>query len=108
MNEHRGSGWHCMNLGDAMLADAELERIQTSFEAALASGGGTAGGALFVRHESEGQLHCDIKVYFSPAASALARRLGAVPSAKPAKYGLSLLAGDPDGWAAFEESGRLG
>lgn len=101
MNANHSRGWHCLNLGDAMLADPALERVQERFRAALASGAGD-GMALFMRHESAGQLHCEVKVYFSPAAAELAVKAGASGCRKPVKYGLSLLAGDPGVWAEIE------
>lgn len=97
------SGWYGKNLGDAMLADPALEQVQASFGAALTKELVSEGMALFMRHESEGQLHCDVKVYFSPAAARLALALGAARCPKPGKRGLALLAGDPNIWAQLED-----
>ncbi len=88
------TSWYCKDLGDAMLADPELERIRALARAAHARAGDDA-FAVFARHESEGQLHCRVRVYFSPAAAGLARAEDAAPCARPALNGLDLLAGTP-------------
>ena len=85
--------WHYLNLGDAMLAGAELERIKTSFVSEYRDGPGPDKIGLFVRHESEGLLHCEVVVYFPPATARLARRLGAIPCDRPARHDLGLLVG---------------
>lgn len=90
--------WHCRNLGDAMLAAPLLEELQAEFEAALSAGMATGAG-LFMRHESAGQLHCEVKLYFSPAAEPVAKTLGATLCSRPGKDGLSLLAGDALAWS---------
>lgn len=92
--------WYCRVLGDATLAAPLLDELCAAFAAAVAAG--ECGGGLFLRHESEGQLHCSVKVYFSPGAAAVAPRLGARPCLTPGKDGLSLLAGDAGAWAAEE------
>lgn len=56
-----------------------------------------------MRHEADGQLHCAVKVYVSPAAATVAQKLGATPCARPGKEGLSLLAGDPQAWVELEK-----
>ncbi|MDQ2693115.1 MAG: hypothetical protein M3Y68_13840 [Chloroflexota bacterium] len=62
--------------------------------------------AVFTRLESEGRLHCELVVYFSPAAAELARKFGASPCERPAPAGLALLAGDVRAWSAlFPERG---
>ena len=55
--------------------------------------------AIFIRHESEGRLHCKVNAYFSPAAGAVAEAVGARPCSKPAPDGLGLLAGAKESWA---------
>ena len=59
------STWFISNLGDAMLADAFLDRIKVFFLSELGKANGPADMAVFVRHESEGRLHCELKVYLS-------------------------------------------
>lgn len=87
------STWFTKNLGDAMLADASLEHLRTLFLAMYPSPADEAG--IFFRHESEGRLHCEVKVYFSPTSILVARAVSAIPSQKPSPAGLSLLAGSP-------------
>jgi len=68
--------WFSMSLGDAMFADDERSRIEASFRSAFTDAGGPSEMALFIRHESEGRLHCEVKIYFSPAALLVALHLG--------------------------------
>ncbi|MDT8318897.1 MAG: hypothetical protein RQ826_00075 [Xanthomonadales bacterium] len=87
------TGWFVSTLGDAMLAQDALEEVRSCFEAACRHQGYPADMGLFVRHVSEGRLHCEVLLYFSPAATALALEWGAVPCGPPARGGLDLLAG---------------
>jgi hypothetical protein len=89
--------WHYLNLGDAMLAGEALEKIKASFAAEYADGRGANETGLFVRHESEGRLHCEVVVYFPPPAASLARRLGAIPCGQPSAPDLGLLTGSEGG-----------
>jgi hypothetical protein len=95
------SSWFCLNLGDAMLADEALGRIQDLFRSSYAKAGAPSGMALFLRHESEGRLHCEVKLYFSPMSDAVARSVRAKPCKQPSRDGLSLLAGSEDAWLLF-------
>ena len=52
--------------------------------------------AAFIRHEADGRLHCEVKIYFSPAASEIARSFNARACGTPSPIGLSLLAGSED------------
>jgi hypothetical protein len=77
--------WYTKNLGDAMLAGVELDTIEAlARELALAD-------AVFTRHEAEGRLHCELVVYFAPAAAQLAEAVAARPCRPPATAGLSVL-----------------
>lgn len=87
------SSWFTKNLGDAMLADASLEHLRTLFLTMYPLPADEV--AMFFRHESEGRLHCEVKVYFSPTSILIAQAVSAVPSRKPSPAGLSLLAGSP-------------
>ncbi len=86
--------WTKRNLGDALLADPAIASTEKCFVDAYNKAGMPANMAAFIRHESEGRLHCEVIVYFSPSAAAIAQKLGATPCPKPATEGLSLLAGD--------------
>jgi hypothetical protein len=87
------SVWYAKNLGDALLADEALGCVVAAFSESYENAGRPAGMGLFVRHESEGRLHCEVVVYFTPAAADVARALGAAPCRTPSRDGLSLLAG---------------
>lgn len=88
------SDWYVSNLGDAMLAHDSLVTVQQRFDDACRTCGCPAEMGLFVRHVSEGRLYCQVLVYFTSAASALAREFDAVACARPASAGLDLLAGN--------------
>ena len=85
--------WFSKNLGDAMLAGEALESVAEVFQAAFTQAGCPTEMAVFMRHESEGHLHCEVKTYFSPAAVGVARQVGADACAQPSPHGLSLLGG---------------
>jgi len=95
------SGWSTANLGDAMLAGDALARVESLFASEHEEAGRPDGMAVFVRHESEGRLHCEVEVYFSPAAIRVARAMDAIPCAKPSPDGLGLLAGPDAAWPAL-------
>jgi len=85
--------WFTRNLGDAMLAGEALDHVKACFLSEYGKADQPKEMAVFVRHESEGRLHCEVKLYFSPAAAAVAKAVGAVPCGKPSSDGLDLLAG---------------
>jgi len=92
--------WYTCNLGDAMLAGESLDRIRQLFASRGTETEAEAAGerAVFMRHESEGRLHCEVRVYFSPAAAGVAKVFGAAACAKPAAHDLGLLAGPEAAW----------
>jgi hypothetical protein len=93
--------WYSKNLGDGMLAGEVLDRVKAMFETEHARAGCPAEMAVFVRHESEGRLHCEVRVFFSPATYALAKALAADPCRRPSPEGLGLLAGAEASWAGL-------
>ena len=102
--ETEKSVWFCKNLGDAMLAFQGLSRIKYAFQESYGNADCPNNAAIFLRHES-GRLHCEAKVYFSPALAYIAQSLGASSCEQPAKDGLSLLVGPPCAWSVlFPES----
>ncbi|WP_205747820.1 hypothetical protein [Desulforhopalus sp. IMCC35007] len=90
-----------MNLGDAMLAEEPLEHIKELFLTAYKTNDNRRELALFIRHESEGRLHCEVKVYFSPATAIVAKTVNAVPCIKPSSNGLGLLVGSENSWSVL-------
>jgi len=90
--------WFTKNLGDAMLAGDLLDQIQDAYRQAYEKSGGSGEMAVFIRHESEGRLHCEIRAYFSPASVNVASAVDAEPCARPAPDGLSLLVGPEESW----------
>jgi hypothetical protein len=95
------TGWFSKNLGDAMLAGEPLGQVEVLFRASYAKASSPKDMAVFIRHESEGRLHCEVVAYFSPAAAVVAREVDADPCAKPSPDGLSLLAGAEESWAVL-------
>jgi hypothetical protein len=95
------SAWFRKNLGDAMLARETLDKIEGLFLSVYGKTGSPPELAVFIRHESEGRLHCEIKAYFSPSSFILAREVEADPCARPSQDGLSLLVGSADSWLAL-------
>jgi hypothetical protein len=88
--------WFVKNLGDAMLALDEQERIKELFLLLYAGAEIPKGVAAFIRHESEGSLHCEAMVYFSPMAVTVAKAVNAKHCEKPAPDSLGVLVGSPD------------
>lgn len=86
--------WYVKNLGDAMLADEAIIFIQETFQSVHAKAHYCKEMAIFMRHESARSLHCEVKVYFSPAAVNVALKVNAHPCSKPSADGLSVLSGD--------------
>jgi hypothetical protein len=90
--------WFLINLGDAMLACDQQDRIKQLLLSAYADAGSPNEMAAFTRHESEGRLHCEVKIYFSPMSVVVAKEVNAEPCEKPSPDGLSMLAGAQDSW----------
>ncbi len=100
--------WFSKNLGDATLAHEEQESLKAILESAYARAGNQDDMASFYRHESEGRLHCEVKVYLSPSSIAVAKEVGASPCEKPVADSMSLLAGSPEAWLIHFPEHRRG
>ncbi len=75
--------WFSKNLGDAILAGGPLDRLEELFSSVYAKADSPKKMAAFIRHESEGRLHCEVKVYFSPASVVVAREVDAEACERP-------------------------
>lgn len=89
-----------------MLAQDQLDRIKELFRGTYSEAERPKEMAVFIRHESEGRLHCRVIAYFSPASVLVATKVNAAPCNKPASANLVLLAGAEESWAIlFPEIG---
>lgn len=98
------------SLGDPLLAEEPIARIEELFRSAYTRAGGPNDMAIFIRHESEGRLHCELRAFFSPASAEVAKAVDAEESDRPAPDGLSLLAGAHDAWPTLfpdRQGGRV-
>ena len=95
------SAWSTKNLGDAMLAGEALARLEELFVSEYGRSGSADNIAIFIRHESEGRLHCEVKAYFSPGALNVAEAVDADRCARPSRDGLSLFVGPEESWLAL-------
>lgn len=82
--------WFAANLGDAMLAGEELERVCALFEQQRE---GNAATAVLMRHENLGRLHCELVLYFPPELAELAAAVGAQACGRPGLSGLGVAIG---------------
>ncbi len=85
--------WFYKNLGDAMLADDSLQQIKQLFLRTYPDPKQQSDKAILYCHLSEGRLHCEVMVYFSPGCSSMAQALAADPCHEPSNSDLSLLVG---------------
>jgi len=89
-----------------MLAGDLAEQIKELFLSEYGADNSSKEQAVFIRHESEGRLHCEVVVYFSPATVTIAKAANASPCQKPFADGLGLLAGSKESWPVlFPEKG---
>ena len=85
--------WHVLNPGDPLLADEQLTQVLDAARIACSDAEGGSDPVVFQRHESEGRLHCELKLYFSPGLAAFAQSIGARVCRVPDSYSLSRVAG---------------
>ncbi|MCP5208393.1 MAG: hypothetical protein H7A01_14390 [Hahellaceae bacterium] len=84
--------WYRKSLGDAMFTDSSIDRIIDRFHQTY-SKEAPLRAAIYYRHETEGRLHCEMVVYFTPATVALALALEATPCQPPETTDLTWLIG---------------
>ena len=84
-----------------MLAFLALDNVKAVCASAHKKANSPNDMAVFYRHESEGRLQCEVKVYFSPAIADTAKTLGAFPCEQPTRYSLSVLVGTPAAWSVL-------
>lgn len=89
--------WYVADLGDELIAGQALDAIEASFMLARPPTGWSDAAAVFVRRVT-GDLHCNVRAYFSPDASILAAQFEARPSLPPPRENLTLLCGSQDAW----------
>jgi hypothetical protein len=97
--------WYSMSLGDGIMAAIPTAEIEEKFLQSFTASGKPPEMAVFTRVESEGRLHCEVIAYFSPAASAVAKKFDVEPCERPDRAGLGLLAGDERAWSVLFPEG---
>ncbi len=97
--------WFSQSLGDGLMAFEPKDALREQFERQYPQAERPVEAAVFTRHELEGRLQCEVIAYFSPAAQALARSVGARPCERPSTQDLDLLAGDGASWTALFPDG---
>jgi hypothetical protein len=101
-------GWFAKSLGDGILASEPLAHIKEFFLLMYAGADEPKDMAVFIRYESQGDLHCEVKVYFPPASIIVAREVDAQPCQRPPPDGLDLLVGSADSWSVlFPGTGKV-
>lgn len=103
--------WFLINLGDAMLAYDQQERITQRLLSAFSDAENANKPnemAAFIRHEAEGRLHCEVKIYLSPMLAAVVKDVivhelttkdvKLIPCEKPSCDSLSMIAGHQKAW----------
>lgn len=100
------NSWRVKFLGDGMWAPIVCAEIEEAFQPVFETAGSPAEMAVFVRR-MEGDVHCEVAAYFSPAAAMLADAFEAQSCLPPPREGLELLAGAEACWAALFPSPGL-
>ena len=93
------SGWFSKDLGEAVGAIQAEQDIRNAFLPIYVAAGQPGDMAVFLHRDPELNV---FTVFFSPGASALAKRFGAGPCEKPKRdRNLSRSAGDARAWDIF-------
>ena len=83
--------WYSLNCGDPALCGSKVQEILLIFERISSACELPPGAAVFARHESNGDLHCELILYFTPEAITVARAVEAIACNKPVSRGLAKL-----------------
>ncbi|KAA3608850.1 MAG: hypothetical protein D8M58_19130 [Calditrichaeota bacterium] len=95
------NNWFVKNLGEAIWAEESLDSIKVLFLSEYEKANCPNDMAIFIRHELEGNLHCEVKIYFSPATIVFAHSVKAIPCKKPSLSSLDLFAGSDKSWSVL-------
>ena len=87
------SMWFKKQLGDAVMAAPVLETLKEKYIAMYAAPHSNDSPQVWVQYDAAGGLHCEVTVYFSPAAAALAMSVGAEVTTAPSLESVSPLMG---------------
>jgi hypothetical protein len=98
--------WYSLVLGDGMTSGALSAEVEEAFAPIFMAAGRPPAMAVFTRPESEGRLHCEVIAYFPPGARDVANAFDAEPCERPARAGLSLLAGEEASWSLLFPEGK--
>jgi hypothetical protein len=98
MKEMDVTTWYSKELGDGIEAVVPTDQIQQSWLLLCAAARQPVEVAVFSTYDTRSNV---VTAYFSPAAHALARVVGAVPCEKPPRQGLRLMVGDERCWDHF-------
>lgn len=94
--------WFVKSMGDGLVADAPLSAVEASFLTHYGEPQDCPPQcALWKRHDTDGRLHCEVLLFFSPGAEELALSVGAHRCHKPKRAELSLVAGPEAAWELF-------
>lgn len=97
--------WHLGEPVDNTYVDAAFDFLEGIFPSEVARAGDPPDFAIFKRLETKNHLHCDLVLYFSPAAHGLAELISAQPCEKPARAGLELYVGHDEAWSLLFPGG---
>ncbi|MCB1704039.1 MAG: hypothetical protein KDI17_04200 [Halioglobus sp.] len=87
--------WHYLNCGDPTLSDPAVQGVIDAFDRIHRHQLLPADAVIYSRHESHGDLHCTLVLYFNPGAAPVASATGATACSRPQPHGLSKLVSNP-------------
>lgn len=91
-----------------MMAYDQQDCITQLLVSTFAEAGSPNEMAAFIRHEAEGRLHCEVKIYLSPMSATIVndviakeitnKDIKTIPCEQPSSDSLSMIAGKPEAW----------